>query len=108
MNFCGLICNLADPFTTTGMMCLASQSPQRVRWPGCRGLAILCAISRGFGDNAANKVRHFWIVDLREGLTNVYAAVFLALWDASKVEGISIPFPQREVRIIGPRPVPVE
>ena len=42
----------------------------------------------------------FWILDPREGLTNVRGTVFLALWDAFKAAGISIPFPQREVRIL--------
>ena len=27
--------------------------------------------------------------------------VFLALWDTFKAHGIAIPFPQREVRVIG-------
>ncbi len=34
------------------------------------------------------------------GLTNVRGQVFLALWDAFKAHGISIPFPQREVTLM--------
>ena len=42
----------------------------------------------------------FWISDAQGGLTNVRGQVFLALWDAFKEHGISIPFPQREVRLL--------
>lgn len=59
----------------------------------------VCHIT-GFGDSSVNYVLRFWILDPREGLTNVRGTVFLALWDAFRAEGISIPFPQREVRIL--------
>ena len=42
----------------------------------------------------------FWISDPTKGLTNIRGNVYLALWDAFKHEGISIPFPQREVRLL--------
>ena len=32
--------------------------------------------------------------------TNIRGNVYLALWDAFKEHGISIPFPQREVRVL--------
>jgi len=52
----------------------------------------------GFGDSSVDYILRFWIVDPSQGLTNVRGNVFLALWDAFQAEGISIPFPQREVR----------
>ncbi|MDK3016676.1 mechanosensitive ion channel family protein [Pseudodonghicola flavimaris] len=52
----------------------------------------------GFGDSSVDYVLRFWITDPSDGLTNIRGNVFLALWDAFKAEGISIPFPQREVR----------
>ena len=55
----------------------------------------------GFGDSSVDYVLRFWIRDPTGGLTNVRGAVFLALWDAFKTQGISIPFPQREVRLLG-------
>lgn len=64
----------------------------------------VCHIT-GFGDSSVNYVLRFWILDPREGLTNVRGAVFLALWDAFQAEGISIPFPQREVRVLGDLPL---
>jgi small-conductance mechanosensitive channel len=54
----------------------------------------------GFGDSSVDYTLRFWIADPRQGLTNIRGNVFLALWDAFKVNGISIPFPQREVRML--------
>ncbi|MBI1169792.1 mechanosensitive ion channel [bacterium] len=56
----------------------------------------------GFGDSSVDYVLRFWISDPREGLTNVRGQVFLALWDAFKREGFTIPFPQREVLMLNP------
>ena len=66
----------------------------------------VCHIT-GFGDSSVNYVLRFWIEDPKVGLTNIRGDVFLALWDAFKANGISIPFPQREVRMLNdPAKVP--
>jgi small-conductance mechanosensitive channel len=54
----------------------------------------------GFGDSSVDYVLRFWIRDPTEGLTNIRGNVYLALWDAFKENDISIPFPQREVRML--------
>ncbi len=54
----------------------------------------------GFGDSSVDYVLRFWITDPSEGLTNIRGNVYLALWDAFQEHGISIPFPQREVRML--------
>ncbi len=54
----------------------------------------------GFGDSSVDYILRFWISDPTGGLTNVRGDVYLALWDAFKEGGISIPFPQREVRVL--------
>jgi len=54
----------------------------------------------GFGDSSVDYVLHFWIRDPTQGLTNIRGNVYLALWDAFHQNGISIPFPQREVRML--------
>ncbi|MGC9419531.1 MAG: mechanosensitive ion channel family protein, partial [Rhodovulum sp.] len=54
----------------------------------------------GFGDSSVDYILRFWITDPTEGLTNVRGAVYLALWDTFRDNGISIPFPQREVRVL--------
>jgi len=58
----------------------------------------------GFGDSSVDYVLRFWISDPTGGLTNIRGNVYLALWDAFHASGISIPFPQREVRHLGPLP----
>ena len=58
----------------------------------------------GFGDSSIDYVLRFWIDDAAGGLTNVRGQVYLALWDAFKEQGITIPFPQREVRVLNAAP----
>ncbi|MCB2128617.1 MAG: mechanosensitive ion channel [Rhodobacteraceae bacterium] len=59
----------------------------------------VCHIT-GFGDSSVDYVLRFWIRDPTDGLTNIRGNVYLALWDAFKENGISIPFPQREVKVL--------
>ncbi|MDO6584104.1 mechanosensitive ion channel [Salipiger sp. 1_MG-2023] len=54
----------------------------------------------GFGDSSVDYILRFWISDPSAGLTNIRGNVYLALWDAFKANDISIPFPQREVRVV--------
>lgn len=66
----------------------------------------VCHIT-GFGDSSVDYVLRFWIMDIKEGVTNVRGDVYLALWDAFHAQGIRIPFPQREVRMLeGSAPTP--
>ena len=59
----------------------------------------VCHIT-GFGDSSVDYILRFWISDPTAGLTNIRGNVFLALWDAFAENGISIPFPQREVTLL--------
>ena len=54
----------------------------------------------GFGDSSVDYILRFWIKDPTGGLTNVRGQVFLALWDTFRTNDISIPFLQREVKMI--------
>ena len=54
----------------------------------------------GFGDSSVDYILRFWIRDPTGGLTNIRGNVYLALWDAFQENGISIPFPQREVKLL--------
>ncbi|NNK79235.1 MAG: mechanosensitive ion channel [Litoreibacter sp.] len=54
----------------------------------------------GFGDSSVDYILRFWIKDPTAGLTNIRGNVYLALWDTFKEHDISIPFPQREVRML--------
>ena len=58
----------------------------------------------GFGDSSVDYILRFWITDPTGGLTNIRGNVYLALWDIFKENNISIPFPQREVRMLGGKP----
>lgn len=73
----------------------AAQSVDRV----LTSRAAVCHIV-GFGDSSVDYVLRFWISDPTGGLTNIRGNVFLALWDAFAENGISIPFPQREVKLL--------
>lgn len=64
----------------------------------------VCHIT-SFGESSIDYVLRFWITDPTKGLTNVRGDVYLALWDAFEAEGIEIPFPQREVRLLDAPPV---
>lgn len=88
-----------DPHKVRRVAVEAARSVERV----LKTRDTVCHIT-SFGDNSINYVLRFWILDPREGLTNVRGTVFLALWDAFHAENISIPFPQREVRILGDAP----
>ncbi|PZX17114.1 mechanosensitive ion channel-like protein [Palleronia aestuarii] len=59
----------------------------------------VCHIT-GFGNSSVDYILRFWITDPAGGLTNIRGNVYLALWDAFQEHGISIPFPQREVRVL--------
>ncbi len=54
----------------------------------------------GFGDSSVDYILRFWITDPTGGLTNIRGNVYLSLWDTFHANGISIPFPQREVRML--------
>ncbi len=53
-----------------------------------------------FGDSSVNLFVTFWIEDPENGTGNVRSDVLLAIWDAFAEAGVSIPFPQREVRLL--------
>ncbi len=84
-----------DPHKVRALAVEAAQAARRV----LRTRPAVCHIV-GFGDSSVDYILRFWIRDPTEGLTNVRGAVYLALWDTFKANGISIPFPQREVRVL--------
>ncbi len=53
-----------------------------------------------FADSGINLELGFWIDDPEEGTGGVKSTINLAIWREFKAAGISIPFPQREVRIL--------
>ncbi|WP_270725677.1 mechanosensitive ion channel family protein [Shimia sp. Alg240-R146] len=65
----------------------------------------VCHIT-GYGDSSVDYILRFWIEDPTGGLTNIRGNVYLALWDAFKAHDISLPFPQREVRLLSDQATP--
>ena len=53
-----------------------------------------------FADSAINLELGFWIGDPEEGRGNVLSDVNFAIVDAFRKQGVQIPFPQRDVRIV--------
>jgi small-conductance mechanosensitive channel len=56
---------------------------------------------RGFGDNGVNFAVEFWVDGIDDGKNKFTSEIRFIIWDALKKAGISMPFPQREVRIVG-------
>lgn len=54
-----------------------------------------------FADSSIHLELGFWIDDPEEGKGNIVSDVNFALWRAFKENGVGIPFPQREVRLLG-------
>lgn len=59
---------------------------------------------RGFGDNGVNFAVEFWVSGIDDGKNKFTSEVRFIIWDALKGAGISMPFPQREIRILGDAP----
>jgi len=56
---------------------------------------------REFADSGINLELGFWVADPELGTGQLRSDINLAIWREFKQAGISIPFPQREVRILG-------
>ncbi|RQH10132.1 mechanosensitive ion channel protein MscS [Paraburkholderia dinghuensis] len=60
----------------------------------------------GFGADGIDLELGYWIADAAKGTAGVRSAVNVNIWRLFKEHGISIPFPQREVRIVGGEEAP--
>jgi small-conductance mechanosensitive channel len=54
-----------------------------------------------FADSGIDLELGFWIRDPEAGQMNVRSELNLAIWRAFREAGIEIPYPQREVRLVG-------
>ena len=59
------------------------------------------AFLMAFADSGINLELGFWIDDPDEGPQRLRSDINLAIWRGFQAAGIEIPFPQREVRVIG-------
>jgi small-conductance mechanosensitive channel len=76
----------------------ANAHPRVLREPPPR------AYLKSFGDNGIDLELGVWIEDPEEGQLNLRSDLNLAIWHAFQQAGIEIPYPQRDVRLIGPLP----
>lgn len=54
----------------------------------------------GFGENGIDLQLVFWIADPEEGSAGLKSALYLDIWRAFQKHRISIPYPQRDIRIV--------
>ncbi|NKB60267.1 MAG: mechanosensitive ion channel [Alphaproteobacteria bacterium] len=54
-----------------------------------------------FGDSGIDILVEFWMEGIDDGENRVGADLLLMIWTALKANGIEIPFPQREVKLLG-------
>ncbi len=85
-----------DPHEVRRLAVEAASGVDRVLGPPKRAVCHIV----GFGDSSVDYILRFWIRDPTAGLTNIRGNVYLALWDTFQASNISIPFPQREVRLL--------
>ncbi len=93
----------ADPLTVRKLAIEAAKEPKRV-------LAVpapVCHLT-SFGDSSVDYLLRFWVSDPSAGVVNIRSEVMIALWYALKQNGISIPFPQRDLDVKNPLRVVLE
>ena len=54
-----------------------------------------------FGENGINLELGYWLSDPENGTGGVSSDIGLAIWKSFRENNIRVPFPQREVRVIG-------
>lgn len=60
------------------------------------------AVIKGFGDSGIDLSLNVWIEIIPEtGTTQLQSDIYLQVWREFQQHGISIPYPQREVRVLG-------
>lgn len=58
------------------------------------------ALVKGFADSGIDLTLSVWIADAENGTASLQSEIYLTIWRLFKENDISIPYPQREVRIL--------
>ncbi len=58
------------------------------------------ALVKGFADSGIDLALSVWIADAENGTASLQSDIYLTIWRLFKENNISIPYPQREVRIL--------
>jgi small-conductance mechanosensitive channel len=69
--------------------------------PKCLADPAPSAFVSGFGDNGVAMTLYFWIADVTDGRLEPSSDIMIALWKAFQAEGITIPFPRRDIYVSG-------
>jgi len=85
----------SDLESAMAIMVAAAQAQQRVLADPAPSVFLT-----EFADSGINLELGFWIADGGKGTGQLRSDINLAIWREFKAVGISIPFPQREIRII--------
>lgn len=80
---------------------LVASHPQVLSGPNCPKDELPDAEISGFGDSSIDILVEFWMEGIDDGENRVGADLLYMIWKALKEHEIEIPFPQREVRILG-------
>jgi len=59
------------------------------------------ALVQGFGESGIDLQLSLWVNDPEEGFASLKSALCLKIWEGFRANGVAIPFPQREVRMVG-------
>jgi small-conductance mechanosensitive channel len=59
------------------------------------------ALITAFGDNGIDLELGVWVDDPEKGRANLRSDIYHAVWREFQARGIGIPYPQREVRLVG-------
>lgn len=78
----------------TLMRDVASQHPRVLKDPPPETQIL------GFGENGIELQLVLWIPDPEEGSASLKSSLYLEIWHAFQKNGVAIPYPQRDVRIV--------
>lgn len=77
------------------MVDIAKNNPRAQQEP------VPAALITGFADSGINLELGVWVDDPENGVARLRSELYTGIWRAFRDQGIEIPFPQREVRIVG-------
>ncbi|MGI9327551.1 MAG: mechanosensitive ion channel family protein [Pseudomonadales bacterium] len=60
----------------------------------------------GFGESGIDILVEFWMEGIDDGRNRVGADLLYDIWKSIKENGMEIPYPQREIRILSEQPIP--
>ena len=69
---------------------------------------VPAVLIKAFADNGIDLELAAWVEDPEQGKTNLRSEIYYGIWQEFKARGVVIPYPQREVRLVGGAPAEKE